>query len=194
MKKILLTLAVLGTAISLHAQGRVAFANNPSTPITLQSSGANISGSGTYRFGLYVGPAGTPEALLELVGTGLNGIVAGQFSGGNPFTLPSSTTLSPGGYPAGTAIAFQIRAWTAAAGASYEVALGQSANLANVYGKSPVGSANPTASPAAAATLFGAAAGQVGGFALAPVPEPSTIALALLGGSLLLFRRRSVTK
>jgi hypothetical protein len=123
----------------------------------------------------------------------LNGLAAGQFNGGNPFALPSSTTLSPGGYPAGTPIAFQIRAWTAAAGASYEEAL-LNANPSRVYGHSAVGSANPTASPAAGATLFGASPGQVSGFALSQIPEPSTIALALLGGALLLFRRRSVTK
>ena len=192
MKKILLTLIALTTAVGLHAQGRVAFANNPTSLLTFGPAGgpfANIAPATAFRIGLYVGPAGTAVGNLELVSSGLNGAVAGLFAVANPLVLPAATALAPGGYPAGVSIAFQVRAWSAAAGATYEQAIANG-NTTQFAGTSTLGFVTPTAAPAAAGALFGTSPGQIGGFRLTPIPEPSTIALALLGGVLLLFRRR----
>jgi len=186
MKRLLLACSVLLTAVGAFAQGQINFANTSTTLITTTSGGttASISGAGNYTIGFYAGPAGSAESALTLAGTALNGALAGRFSGGNPYPLPSPT------YPAGTTIAFQVRAWSTAAGSSYEAALA-SGNAGNFAGKSAVGSVSPTAPPATVPGIFGVGAGQVGGFTLTPVPEPSSIALGLLGlGAVALFRRR----
>lgn len=74
----------------------------------------------------------------------------------------------------------QMRAWNAEAGASYEAAaasplgvVGKS-NLVNLWVGSPE-------MPAPMAGLFG--------FSVVPLPEPSTLALAVLGVALLALRR-----
>lgn len=185
MKKFLLACAGLLVAVGAYAQGQVVFANTSTTLIsTNNNAGAvgAISGAGNYRVGLYVGPAGSAAEALTLAGSALNSPLAGRFSGGNPFAIP--------GAPAGTAIAFQVRAWSVAGGATFAEA--DQSNNPNVYrGVSALGTVTPTAAPNPAAALFGTGPGQIGGFEITPVPEPSSIALGLLGlGAVALFRRR----
>jgi len=187
MKKLLAAIALLAIVTSGYSQGRVNFSNGAATPITLSDTGAPISGAGTYTFGLYVGTAGTAENSLVLAITGANTALAGRMSGGNPapLTAPWDTGTAPNTYP----LTFQIRGWSTAAG-SYNAALA-SGRTDWYTGKSALGTVTPTFSPTGAAALFGAGAGNVGGFALSPVPEPSSIALGLLGlGAVALFRRR----
>jgi len=202
MKKILLTTVAaaafsLGT-LSSFAQGNVAFANQTTTAITFgpgtANAGAKLTGAaGTFEFGLYVGPAGSQASALTLVATGLNGTwntgsgLDGFFNAGNPLVLPSPT------FPAGTAIAFQVRGWSANLGSTYEAAI-VSANItaSSVAGESILGSVTPTAPPNGAAPLFGTTGGGlVPSFSLNPIPEPSTFALGALGvAGLALIRRR----
>lgn len=185
MKKLLAALALLAVVTVSYGQGRVNFSNGSTTPITTQD-GQQISGAGTYYFGLYVGTAGTPESGLSLVLLATNTALAGRLSGGNPAPLPApwDTGTAPNAYP----LTFQIRGWTAASGLSYEAALASGSGLA---GKSTIGTVTPTFSPTGAAALFGTTGTTVGGFTLTPVPEPSSIALGLLGlGAVALFRRR----
>ena len=196
MKKIIATMIGLATAISLHAQGTVAFANTTLTKITSIAQPLGISPANAFHIGLYVGPRGTLEDNLVLVSSGATGNapIAGLFNGGNPFTLPAPFAL-------GSEIAFQVRAWSTAGGNSYEAAV--ASGIAGILvGKSAMGSSFVNPNPALASNLPGGGAapamvlfgttfqGQIGGFSVALVPEPSTIALALLGGALLLFRRR----
>jgi hypothetical protein len=125
---------------------------------------------------------------LELVGTvGNAGLQPGYFSGANPFQLPAP-------YAAGTPINFQIRAWSVAGGANWNTALAAAAAnpLEIALGWSAVGTVTPGSTPPA--PLFGTTPGlltrgfQIGGV----IPEPSSIALGLLGlGTLLVFRRRN---
>jgi len=191
MKKLLLLAALFGTAGSLFAQGTVIFANTASATYRITTNNAAgtasglMSGANGYRVGLYAGPSGTAAGSLVLVGLATNApqaALAGYFNGGNPFTLPA-------GYPAATAIAFQIRAWTFGGGLDFATA---STDPANAVGSSALGFATPGGGTVLPAALFGSGAGQVGGFEIAPtVPEPSSIALGLLGlGAIALFRRR----
>jgi len=184
MKKILLACSVLLVAVGAFAQGQINFANTSTTLITTNTptGSGSISGAGLYTIGLYIGAPGATRAQLTLAGTTANGALAGRFSGGNPYQVP--------GAPAGSAIAFQVRAWTTAHGATYEAAAASGSPSALV-GESTIGSVTPTAPPATVPGIFGTGAGQVGGFSIAPVPEPSSIALGLLGlGAVALFRRR----
>lgn len=190
MKKLFLTMAFMGAFLTAYGQGRVNFANTAGTLITtnnLLGATGNTAGPGQYTFGLYVGPVGTLEAGLVLNITGTNNAGAGRFTGGSPAPIaaPFDNTA---------ALAFQIRSWSTFAGASYEAAFALAQSNPNVYlGKSAVGQVSPTVSPTGPAALFGAAPLLVTGWEMSPipVPEPSSIALGLLGlGAIALFRRR----
>ena len=184
MKKLILSCAILIAVVTAYGQGRVNFSNGSTTGIINANTGANISGAGSFYFGLYLGPDNNNLSLALLA---TNTALAGRLSGGNPAPLPQPT------YSAGTTYAFQIRGWSASGGdLTYEAALNRAfGDTAILVGQSAFGSVTPTASPTGATALFGTGAGQVGGFTLAPVPEPSSIALGLLGlGAIALFRRR----
>jgi len=197
MKKLLL-LAVLslGTAVSGWSQGVVAF-NNTGANTNWRLWTNNVSGSasnlmanqaGHYTIGFYAGAVGTAEGSLELVGTvGNVGVAPGRFTGVSPFTL--------NGYAPGTPINFQLRAWSVAGGSSYATALStiEGGNLDIAIGVSTIGTVTPGTSGSPAPPIFGTAVGLLTrGFGVAPiVPEPSSIALGLLGlGAIALFRRR----
>lgn len=91
----------------------------------------------------------------------------------------------PGQLP-GTSAWIQMRAWEGAAGSSYESTLGSGKTgisnniLVNNLGGTPAGGL-PLTDP----NLTG-----LTGFSIAVVPEPSTIALGLLGAAGLFLRRR----
>lgn len=200
MKKLLLLAAIsLATVASSFGQGTVIFNNNASTSYNLTTNNATgtapgvMSGANRYRVGLYAAVGtGVAEGSLQLVGLASNAIVAGKFNGGSGFILPS-------GFAVSAPITFQLRAWTLGAGTSYEEAQNTalSGNPLDVaLGRSPLGTTTPggdtPSGPVPAGALFGTAAGLLtSGFVVAPVPEPSTIALGLLGlGAIALFRRR----
>jgi len=200
MKKLLLLAVLLTTVASVMAQGRVSFRNTASTSYYLYTNDAAgslvgapstryMSGANAYRIGLYGSTqTGAAESSLSLIGIATNSpTFAGRFFGPSPYALPAQ-------YVAGSPMTFQVRAWSLAGGLSYEEALvAAAANpLEIALGQSPLGTVTPTASPSAAADLWGTGAGQLSsGFEIKPVPEPSSIALGLLGlGAIALFRRR----
>lgn len=166
-----------------RGQGTVDFRNTLSTPITtnnLQGTSGLISGAGNYRFGLYVGPFGSSGGSLTLVGSGINGTIAGQFTGGSVVA----------GFPPDTQVSFQVRGWSSFAGNSYEQAsiYATGGNLPLAYlGQSMLGSF--TVPSSGSVILFGTGPGQVGGFELSPIPEPSTFILSVVGLLLLGGRR-----
>lgn len=189
MKKLLLLAAICLTTVSLYAQGTVSFSNSGlanAYKISYASDGTFISGA-TFRIGLYAGAAGTPEGGLSLVGLATNAApaaAAGYFNGGNPFTVNGL-----GG--AGTQISFQLRAWSLAAGTTFEEALA-TGNSSYFAGRSTLGTTTlgGGTTPAGVLWTVGNPSG-VTGFSVAPIPEPSSIALGLLGlGAVALFRRR----
>ena len=194
---VLLGFILLAPVESALGQGTVVFnnfypntnyrlwTNNPFGP----STNLMANTGGHYTIGLYVGPVGTAEGSLELVGSvGNAGLQPGYFSGVNPFQLPTP-------YAAGTPINFQIRAWSVAGGASYASAVSAfyGGNFQIAGGTSAVGTVTPGSS--IAAPLFGTTPGLLTrGFEIhVPIiiPEPSGFAIGLLGlSTLLLFRRR----
>lgn len=187
----LTTVAILSIpAVSAFGQGQIQFRNDTTAANRITYGGSPIYGASGYRFGLYMGPAGSSEAQLTLVATTVNSPAtsstspfAGVFNGGNPFTLPA-------GYSAGTTYAFQIRGWTYGDGTSYEAAIG-SADINLAAGVSALGFVTPVTAPTPVPGLFGTAAGQVQGFDLCwDCPEPSTVALGGIGAAALMFFRR----
>jgi len=199
MKKLLLAALFICAVVSASAQGTLNFANSSPTRLTNEAgvqfppSGA---GGAAYKAGLYWGAQGSPEASLALLPASSNGVtttwgpLSGIFSGGTA-TFP---------VPGGTTIAVQVRVWQATY-ADYAAALaGQVLNPSERLGKGIVqslalGAAGdpPSAPQDLAAPSGGGTPFQRFGVASAGVvvPEPSSIALGLLGlGAIVLFRRR----
>jgi MYXO-CTERM domain-containing protein len=194
MKKLLLAALFTGAVVSASAQGTLNFANSTGTRLT-NNAGASFpaAGNSTYKAGIYWGPQGTAEGSLALLPAGSNGVtttwgpLSGIFSGGTA-TFPVA---------GGTPIAVQIRVWTATYN-DYAAALaGQPTHPTEALGKGvlqtlvlgavgdPPSAPQDLAAPSGGGTPF-----QRFGV-LTPVPEPSSIALGLLGlGAIALFRRR----
>jgi hypothetical protein len=197
MKKLLLICATVVAAVSAYGQGAVSFANTTGTRFTTNNGAGitgNMTGLNTYRIGLYTAPAGTVnESLFTLIATATNQSAA-PFAG--LFSYPVSPYVISGNN--GTPIAYQVKAWSLSSGASYEAAVALGAGYG---GKSAIGAVTPATGTTPPPNLFGPGgatpdfAGQLNSgvvmFPLAVIPEPSSIALGLLGlGAIALFRRR----
>ncbi len=201
MKKILLLAAILALPLAAFAQGRVNFAN---AGFAIQTNFTALGGTvgnanrtfSPLRVGLFTGANGELNpANLTLAVNNVGGGFAwatnqaapfsGAFNGGNNFEILGN---------AGTAISFQIRAWSLAYTTYAEAVTAFNAGVAGtLVGSSTIGSITPATGATPTPNLFGTGAGQVAAFQVFPpaVPEPSSIALGLLGlGAVALFRRR----
>ena len=181
MKKLLLLAAFSLLAIGAYAQGNVNFANvgvGVNAPVTNGLTGAKATGSEA-GVQLYWGPAGTADASLlttnGLVGgrvsSFLTGAQAGYFTGGSVII---------NGAAGGTVVTLQVRGWLAGSGTSWETAAptarGASQLIQFTLGTPPATAPNIT---------------TLQSFTIGVIPEPSSIALGLLGlGAVALFRRR----
>jgi len=182
MKKLLLTTAViLFGVVSSWAQGTVNFANATAQidapDFVKLGSAAQVAAVGpTYAAQLYIAPNGTvdPTAFVA-VGSPVaysTGLDAGYFFGGSIATS----------FAAGTQVAVQVRAFNTTQGANFQAASTASAaqiGLSNIIQGYTLGGQTPPAS------LIG-----LQSFTIAVVPEPSTIALGVIGAAALLLRRR----
>jgi hypothetical protein len=183
MKKLFLSLLLIGTAAGAYAQGLIAVDNNgnsnPSTAAT--SGGLFFLGTTPINSDFNVTLlGGTDSTALSVIATlaGQQGVTAfgnGTFTDqtGNTYPVPGTTTAS-------TTAFFQIQAWTGSA-ASYAAAVaagapnGISTIFANGVAAAPTPTPDLTGMPAV----------------IIAVPEPSSFALAGLGAAaLLIFRRR----
>jgi len=176
MKKLLLITTLVASALVSYAQqGAVTFANSAGT--ALRANGTNINA----RVALYGSTATglSSDTSLTQIGNVTNTFIPGVFIGGTRFI----------GNP-GDTVTLQVRAWTGSF-ATWELA--NAAALADqsvfvtvvrpMWTQTVGGGTNPSQ------PITGA--GRFGGATLEPVPEPSSIALGLLGlGAIVLFRRR----
>ena len=183
MKKLLLILTISLGVASSYGQGTVTFANAAATAITNIATGP--VGAGGTRVALTVGLYGsTSLGLPDDSSLTLIGVVGNTFAPGL-FSLGSRSIANPG-----DTVTLQVRAWSqgfatfdlayAAAVLDGTTLTGKSAKWEQVTG----GGTNP------AQPITGA--GRLAPFTVnVAVPEPSSIALGLLGlGAVALFRRR----
>jgi hypothetical protein len=182
MKIFLLSALFLAAATSAFAQGQLIFQNNTATTITNLNTGLPAAGGAAQddtQVGLYIGNVGDAVSSLQLIGNVTNCNNPGRFAGGTR-TLAGWT---------GT-VQLQVRAWLASTVyPSYEAALagalgGDGSVLIGLSAPFNFALTQPPTLPVSIATagltpiVFG-------------IPEPSTVALGLLGlGALFLFRRR----
>jgi MYXO-CTERM domain-containing protein len=178
MKKLLLAVAMACVATVAFGQGQIIANNGSGTQITNTATMQRWVAGVDSRVGVYAatGSGMAEGSLVFQTGAVTNLFGAGLFS--------MARTL---GIPAGAATV-QIRAWSGAANATYEDAVAASmADSSVILGKSVPFNITLTASPAAGAPTQG----LYPAFTVSPVPEPSSIALGLLGlGAIALFRRR----
>jgi len=177
MKKLLVTLAAVLISASAFAQGTVTFSNrfaSTDARATLpDGSGPGLLADNHAQ--LYLVSGGTETPLSPATTFRNSSAAASVFLNPIDVTVP---TVAPGG-----TATFRIKAWVG--GATFETATqfaGQSQTITvSGLGGTPAGGGAPITTP----DLTG-----LGAFTLAVVPEPSTIALGVLGAAALFIRRR----
>jgi len=209
MKKILTTIAIVATAAGAFAQGYVTLSNGAGTYYSTNGVAAGEAASTTaYYFDVLVeswtGSVVPATAASILAGSWLDtGVVTYNAANGQPGKIVAQSDVTAANWNVGVTNEFIIVGWTANLGTTWS---GVSGALAAINASTP-GSwgfsaasfeASGPASPGTPSTLWSGALGPqtygtpiATGVNLTPVPEPTTLALAGLGGlSLLLIRRR----
>jgi hypothetical protein len=183
IKKLILAVAILGTAAYSQAQGQVNFNTRAlgTTARIYDSDGTTpLSGTGFYAQIYAADGTVTDDSKLTAKGTkvtfGTTSTSAGYVLTSGTYwdgtTISSAVTVSS----SATTVTIQVRAWSAdTVSTEYDTA--------SKTGKSALFQVTSTTSPNTPASLDGLI-----GFSLSP--EPTTIALGALGLSVLLFRRR----
>ena len=199
-----LILAIVAVSVGALAQGTIDFHNPNTFPLRVYDAAGNLTivgatgsplGPASVRVGLFVGPNGsTSMSQMTMVGLATNSastvpLFVGTFNGGNPYTITPSTPNAQ--------VAFMFAAWSITTGSltyagAYDPAI--NVGLQGYGGVSGIGQ-NYTLGgfgvpPSIPGATFGSGAGQISGFTLTPVPEPSTIVLGIIGVAALLLRRR----
>jgi hypothetical protein len=189
MKKLLLLAMLVLSGVAAFAQGTVNFANGASgvnAPITNGVSLARSANTDADRIwvALYIGAANTADATT---------LTTNGFQGGSMLVGATSAGYFLGGsrtndlFAGGTQVTLQVRAWFASAGATYEAARGANPSLTGPG----FAASNPIQVTLASGLTTPPNLVGLAGFAVPPVPEPSSIALGLLGlGAVALIRRR----
>jgi hypothetical protein len=212
MKKVFVTLAVGMLAASAFAQGTLVFANNAASTIKLENAAGVPASGGQVQFAwAAVGASYTPwtasmtaaewtaaNAAWTVIGTPVNVTpTPGRFSGGT-ITAGSTGTLAPGALIQGVVIG-----WTGTGAADYLAGYALASGQAVSATTHQFGVSNPftvdtgdptTVPPGSAGFIYNSTATPFVGLTMAniaPIPEPSSFALAGLGAAaLLIFRRR----
>ena len=181
MRKAFITLALAAlTAIPTYAQGTIAFGNSALTRVFIELPGSPVRNYCTaadgVNFYVFFGPAGTTDraALTQVQQADPKASIG--TTAGVMINAPSVFAL-PGTEP-GQIVSLQIRAWNADHSLFMETPIIQ-VTLA------------PTAGPGTVIWQTATGTNPNRFTPLIVIPEPSTIALAVLGLiSVLLFRRR----
>jgi hypothetical protein len=164
-----LFILIFAATTPCFSQGTVDFSNCATdvvAPITNAMVVPHVWANNGFRAQLYVGPAGSPAALLTT--NGISGAPSTLLSGGGAGCFLGNVRTIDGFLP-GTTVTLQVRAWAASAGANWETALGGRGE-SNLIQVTLGGGLIPTP------RLFG-----LQGFHVAVVPEPSSFALAVVG-------------
>jgi len=200
MKKALLALATMALAASAFAQGTIVFANR-NIPILAGGTTGGGNGNGTYNVPIWefnglgtkpagLLPGGVTVGLFTSTGTQLGTTLlrtdaAPSLNAG--FFATGSQTLAVPGSDAGTTPSLLVRAWQGSSFAAAQGGAGQWNEWSfttKPLGGTPASGGLPITPPSMTGW------GPESGAGLPLVPEPSTIALSVLGVGALLLRRR----
>jgi len=189
MKKLLIALAAVLVTVASYGQGQVNFQNRVGTGGSIVNAPVVIAGTpngpGTdYSVQLLLSGAGgsltplTPTSTFNAPGVGAAAISSQYWA---------AKTVDIAGHFAGESLSFVVQAWKTSLG-TYDAAKasgggwGTSDPFAVVIGGASSDPSSPPSTPANLTTLKS--------FTIAPIPEPSIIALGVLGASALFLRRR----
>jgi hypothetical protein len=181
MKKLLVTLAAVLVSASAFAQGTVIFNNRPSTgDAKVSRPDGSGAGAGITAQLFLVGSGGALTALTPTTTFRTTSAAAAYF-------VNAITDFAVPGVAAGSPATLRLRAYDSTA-ASYDAAktggklYGESNDVTiSQLGGTPPGGGAPIPTPELAGLT---------GINLTQVPEPSTIALGVLGAAALFARRR----
>jgi hypothetical protein len=183
MKKVVLPLIAVFAAVSAFAQGTVNFNNfvegvvNAPVYHDFVGSSSKVSGSG-YTAQLFAGTQGTAESSLG-ANTPLSSFRSGGAAG---YWIGTNVTVS--GVAGGQTATLQVRVWDNLGGVittwDQAVANNVKRGVSSLFDVTLGGGGNPPSLPA----------DMVGLQSFAIVPEPSTIALGLMGAGAFLMRRK----
>jgi hypothetical protein len=195
MKKLTLIAASLVAALNTYAQGTVVFDNFGGGLVNNAFRGGDVSTADGIVVQLYASMTGAQGSFQPVPGSVVQvGVLAdGFYSITDSVTIPASIIGTAAPTLPGPGAFLEVRAWETAYGSSFEQAVGAPAMGGRVAlrGISPsfmvVSTGNPAAQPPGLPTLL---SDLTPGFSV-NVPEPSVIALGVIGaGALLLLRRR----
>ena len=193
MKSVLICVALRLAIAVAPAQGTVNFLNGPGTLVSVGQPGQEtlMSGpAGSYYFGLLIAPPGT-LALSQFAFTS----TYATNSASSPGRLQGNMNVPVPGWAAGGFMSFSVAGWSASLGHDWNPQwLNGAFGASGDFGMSSIAtgqSGAPGAPPLSPLNLFGPATGIQTGFVLAPVPEPSSLALITLAGAIVLLRRPS---
>jgi hypothetical protein len=175
MKKLLLTLAAVLVSVSTFGQGTILFNNRVTPQVDAPVSRQDGTGAGAgVNAQLFLVNGATFTALSPATTFRTTSAAAAFY-----VTQPAGPVTVPG-VAAGNQATIFMRAWEGAVGSSYDAATvkGQSLPITITLGGVPA-----VGAPIPDAVLTGMQPFQI-------VPEPSTMALGLLGAAALLYRRR----
>jgi hypothetical protein len=176
MKKLLVTLAAVLVSVSTFGQGTILFNNRVTPQVDAPVSRPDGTGAGAgVNAQLFLVTGGSTYTALSPATTFRTTSAAAAF-----YVQQPAAAVTVPGVAAGQSATIVMRAWEGAVGSSYDTALlrGQSQPITITLGGVPA-----VGAPIQDAVLTG-----MQPFAL--VPEPSTMALGLLGAAALLYRRR----
>lgn len=206
-------LALLAGAYAVHAQGTVSFANygtstylyvsykpltGPAVALGGSTTGtptlgnyASVTGDGnTWSVELYGAAGGNllssalaPLGTISTFANGVNDATAGTWYSSAVINVPGTTL-------AGTVATVQLYAWYNDGGAITSYAMAAAEGLpvgSSVPANVTLGGPNASGPPSTAGALPIPA---LGNFDVSPTPEPSTIALGVIGASAFLMRLR----
>lgn len=193
MKKILLTIALCAASLGAFAQGQVNFDNINTFGTSKEAVVFDVNGTtklaGTgFMAQLYWGTATwTTSALgVSTGGTSVTDAPATFFTvadGADGFWNTGAGSARTVGVAGGATVFVQVRAWNAVGGKNtYEAALA----AGNAVGNSAVLSLTAGGGTVQPPNLTGLTSFKLN----TNIPEPSTIALGILGAGALLLRRR----
>jgi len=187
MKKVaILAISLWASVVVSHAQGTVQFANLGSTfsaPVHLDTITGPLVASSSYMAQLLLVGAGGSLTPVGSVASFLGSAAPGFFNGG----VVTVSQVAPGAN--GT---FRVFAWDGASGNTAYAAALAAYTVGTIHGGYSLPAAGITIATGGGGTPAGPPASLTGlqPWVVNVVPEPSTIALGVLGGLALLLRRR----
>jgi len=200
--KWLLGLIVLSETITFSAaQGRLLWANTASTLISVNGAPMPVrtSPETTYYFGLFIAPLGTPAPEASAAGYAdpnwqfVVSYTLNHTSAAGAGRLQNPGSVSVTAYPPGATISFMVRGWYYGTPVADDTWDYFKAHPGPGYGQSEVGflmlSGGASPDPNVFGTFSGISMKQIDGMNIIVVPEPSSIAMMMVGALSLCFAR-----